>query len=75
MKWPTVPIERRQIRKAALTAALERARDGFLAPFQSIKCASDAAHAGMPDGCSNDGTGCLCACHDGAAPREEENPK
>lgn len=68
MKWPTVPIDRRHIRKAALTAALDRARDGYLLPFVSLRCGADV-HADAPDGCSNDGTGCLCSCHDGAAPR------
>lgn len=30
---------------------------------RSLKCA-DGSHAATPDGCANDGTGCLCGCHD-----------
>jgi hypothetical protein len=30
---------------------------------RSLKCA-DGAHTGMAGGCANDGTGCLCGCHD-----------
>lgn len=66
MKWPTVKAERRHIRKAALDAAVSRARDGYLLPFVSLRCGGDV-HADMADGCANDGTGCLCDCHDSAA--------
>lgn len=30
---------------------------------RSPKCAH-AEHADQPGGCANDGTGCLCECHD-----------
>lgn len=36
---------------------------------RSLKCSGyhyRAVHAGMEDGCANDGTTCLCACHDKA---------
>lgn len=71
MKWPTIKAERWHIRKAALDAAVSRARDGYLLPFVSLRCGADV-HADMADGCANDGTGCLCDCHDGATPRPEE---
>lgn len=33
---------------------------------RSIKCANYERHAGDPDGCRNDGSRCLCECHDPA---------
>jgi hypothetical protein len=70
--YSTVPAERWRLRKTKLDAAVRRAREGYLVVFQSIKCASDAAHAGMPEGCENDGTGCLCECHDRRSSVEDD---
>lgn len=49
--------ETRVIRQAAYEAA-RVSRSG--------KCGVDGWHAGMDGGCANDGTTCLCACHDKA---------
>ena len=34
---------------------------------RSIKCKNEN-HADEPYGCKNDGTGCICFCHDAASP-------
>jgi hypothetical protein len=55
---------------AERAAARKRVRDGVMAKAEaevrrlgrSIKCGLED-HA--PDGCQNDGSNCLCQCHDG----------
>lgn len=50
------------LRREVATAEAEALRIG-----RSPKCSGYSfrpVHAGMEDGCANDGTTCLCACHD-----------
>lgn len=48
--------EKRELyRRVALAAADERERSGKSAR---------GAHSDNPGGCANDGSGCLCECHD-----------
>jgi hypothetical protein len=49
---------------------LDKALDMCRAIDTLIKtwCGERGHHADLPGGCANDGTGCLCECHD---PREE----
>lgn len=64
MTWLT-NAERAERRERYRVEALQRAaRVG-----RSIKCGgwdgiAIPRHADMPDGCRNDGTNCLCECHD-----------
>lgn len=47
--------------------AIGRARREAARLARSPKCAgwlAPLAHADDPDGCANDGTTCLCSCHD-----------
>jgi hypothetical protein len=37
---------------------------------RSIKCGELYRHTGSPDGCANDGSSCLCECHDFPATQE-----
>lgn len=58
-------MERREeIRSIALIAAEQRAARVGL----SMKCAGEGMavqHKATPGGCANDGSTCLCECHDG----------
>jgi hypothetical protein len=63
---PTRVVRRAQIRGMHIRAAeITSHRYG-----RSSRCLDDSPfdpprHAGDPDGCRNDGSGCLCECHDG----------
>lgn len=43
---------------------IQRAISKSLHIGQSIRCSRNDHHRGDGDGCQNDGTGCLCWCHD-----------
>lgn len=57
---------RAEIRVRTLAAAEQSART----MGRSIKCSGGAfeqwpkRHEGDPDGCANDGSNCICECHD-----------
>jgi hypothetical protein len=67
---PTTTSARAAKRKKLLDGELHAARIYGNSRNRSMKCRHDQAgfglprHAGEPDGCKNDGTGCLCECHD-----------
>jgi hypothetical protein len=58
--------ERRRIR----VRVLDRALDDIDRPGRSMKCSGEfmpygrRLHAGTPGGCANDGSSCICECHD-----------
>lgn len=56
--------ERATKRREQRDFILARAEEDIARARRSIKCGRDGAHAGRPGGCSNDGSDCLCACHD-----------
>lgn len=63
--------ERAARRQMYLERELERAHADAAIRERSIKCGGGGAwqhwpklHAGTEDGCQNDGTTCLCECHD-----------
>lgn len=35
--------------------------------FSSVHCGEDGMHTGRPNGCPDDGSECLCECHDEGA--------
>lgn len=53
-------ISRQEMRKAR-RQALMTGRSALCCGFGDAK---DARHAGQPDGCRNDGSHCICECHD-----------
>jgi len=61
MGYPTLLDERRAARADLRSRGLRRAARGWIP--RSIKC-EQGYHARGPNGCKNDGTGCLCGCHD-----------
>jgi hypothetical protein len=64
MTYPLHRGERRALRRQHADRILERANAEAAISGASIKCRI-GNHA--PGGCQNDGTGCLCACHDPAS--------
>lgn len=54
----------RHLIKAHIMANAERQAE---LAGRSLKCGNED-HANDPNGCKNDGTGCLCYCHDATAP-------
>jgi hypothetical protein len=66
MAYSQVKAERQRLRKQLEENALARA----YRLNRSHKCGGNGnafwvpRHAGDPEGCKNDGTGCLCECHD-----------
>jgi hypothetical protein len=68
VNWPLTRAERAAERERIREAALAAARRDALRFARSIRCGERGHHADLPGGCANDGTGCLCECHD---PREE----
>lgn len=53
------PRAREVIREAIMSAAQQQAE----VAGRSLRC-RQAQHAGDQDGCRNDGTNCICFCHD-----------
>jgi hypothetical protein len=66
-EYPASSHARRNLRNLRIKAALDHAPAQALALVMSIKC-SRGQHAVEPYGCANDGTTCLCECHDPANP-------
>lgn len=61
MPMPTTKASRIDLRRHYLDREIERGRKAGSEFGLSTKCRSDN-HG--PEGCRNDGTGCLCECHD-----------
>ncbi|MDX3232928.1 hypothetical protein [Streptomyces sp. ME19-01-6] len=59
--YPTALEARYSLRDRALADAKERAIRETVRAYSSPVC-GDGRHA--PDGCQDDGSTCLCACHD-----------
>jgi hypothetical protein len=64
--YPKGQPARQRIRDRKISERTARARTEALALVTSIKCGIDLwpRHAGTPEGCANDGSTCLCECHD-----------
>lgn len=63
MPYPMTVKLRAEMRTARENMGAARGRLIEVRGYQSIRC-QDGHHAGSPEGCSNNGLGCLCACHD-----------
>lgn len=63
MDYPLNHLARRYRRDQISAAVMERARIEARQLGRSIKCQADR-HSDQTEGCANDGTGCLCDCHD-----------
>jgi hypothetical protein len=75
MSHPRDAASRRAIRSRIVADAVERARREALTLGLSMKCSGRCNpdgvlteprpwHADEPGGCANDGSNCLCQCHD-----------
>lgn len=69
MGCPSSTAERAAKRKEIRSYHLVKAERAALASGRSMKCSGyggyySPRHSGDPDGCRNDGSGCLCECHD-----------
>jgi hypothetical protein len=72
--YPRTAAERVEFRRREETRNIEHLLRQLRDLGCSPKCSSEFGprHAGSPDGCGNDGTGCLCWCHDRAAVGEQQ---
>ena len=61
--YPASSHARRNLRNLRIKAALDRAPVAALSLVTSHKCRWDQ-HSSEPYGCANNGTTCLCECHD-----------
>jgi hypothetical protein len=61
--YPATSHARRNLRNLRIKAALDRAPAQALSLVTSHKC-RNSQHSSEPYGCANDGTTCLCECHD-----------
>lgn len=67
--YPASSAERRRIRDRKASEGAKQGRIKALGLVTSLKCSGfDGAwpthHASESDGCRNDGSTCLCECHD-----------
>jgi len=69
MTYSLDPVERVAVRKQIRDEQIARAERDAATLGRSMKCRGwderPPRHAGSLDGCKNDGTGCICECHDG----------
>jgi hypothetical protein len=65
VKHPRDRRSRAAARKKIRAVKIARAEADARRLARSIKCGGYGLHAGEPDGCTNDGSTCLCECHDG----------
>lgn len=69
--YPRDAVTRAERREEILGIAIDAARSRAAKVGHSAKCAGEGMavqHASTPGGCANNGTSCLCECHDlGAA--------
>lgn len=54
-------------RRAASAAKHEAATYGRTSKCHGWNLTAPPRHAGTPDGCKNDGSSCICECHDAQA--------
>lgn len=66
---PLVAADRERRRQQILDEQILAARRIAARVGRSVKCGEYGQHADQEGGCANDGTGCLCECHD----REDRN--
>jgi hypothetical protein len=55
---------RQRRRDSILAEYLDRGRRDGLRAHRSIKCGQYDNHADRDGGCANDGSTCICECHD-----------
>lgn len=77
MAEPLTTPERAARRQMYMDKELARAQADGESRGRSIKCGGGGGlndwpkrHAGEPDGCTNNGSTCLCACHDPKGPAD-----
>lgn len=63
MNHPLSAPERQAERKRRTETAIQKAKAISRENWSSFKC-HWGNHADIPGGCQNDGSGCLCECHD-----------
>lgn len=63
-EYPTTTHERARERNKIRAQQKEIATRNSRRLGRSIKCGEYELHADQDGGCTNDGTGCLCVCHD-----------
>lgn len=64
-EYPSDWQNRAEIRTRIRAEQRARAERDAARLGRSIKCGIDKRHADQVGGCANDGTGCVCECHDG----------
>lgn len=68
--FPKTPSDRAVVRRRIRRDVFAEAERRFLQRSRSMKCAGTwsyavgARHAGDVEGCRNDGSTCICECHD-----------
>ena len=72
MNYPLAFKARQALRDEIHGRLTRSAERQAAATSRSMRCSGELAfgqpaHAGQPDGCKNDGTTCLCPCHDQAS--------
>lgn len=71
--YPASIAERRRIRERLTNDGAARGRVHALWLVTSSKCSTPPGHhADEPYGCANDGSTCLCECHDPHQPEETD---
>ena len=66
MTYPKLAVNRGPIRAERLRVGRERGEWRARELFSSPKCVEQGRHADQLGGCMNDGSSCLCECHDQA---------
>lgn len=64
MSYPTTARERAAARNRIRAVQREIFEQNARRLGRSLKCGEHGQHANQDGGCANDGTGCLCECHD-----------
>lgn len=60
-------VKARKAQRAEIDRRVHRQADAEAARLgRSLNCGEYGWHAGQDGGCANDGSTCLCACHDKA---------
>lgn len=72
-EYPTTTHERARERNRIRANQREIAERNSRCLGRSLKCGEEQ-HADQDGGCANDGTGCLCVCHDSEFVRAEKKP-
>ena len=64
--YPSTTVERAARREQYVGHAVRLGVEQAERLGRSIKCGELGRHSTDEDGCANDGSGCLCECHDPA---------